>query len=82
MPGFLEPAPGCGVDFRSYVGLVLVGSASYARVSDARVQAPVVVLLEGSVPVRAVGPQSRNPQDSLDARLQAPVGFLSELPLL
>ena len=82
MPGFRESAPGYGVAFRSFFGLVFVGLASYARVSDARVQAPVVVLLEASVPVRAVGPQSRNPQDSLDARVQDPVGFLSELPLL
>ena len=82
MPGFLEPAPGCGVASRSFFGIVFVGFASYARVSDARVQAPLVVLLEASVSVRAVGPQSRNPQDSLDARVLAPVGFLSELPLL
>jgi hypothetical protein len=82
VPGFRESAPGYGVAFRSFFGLVFVGIASYARVSDVRVQAPVVVLLEATVPVRAVGPQSRNPQDSLDARVPDPVGILSELPFL
>jgi hypothetical protein len=82
VPGFLEPAPGCGVASRSLVGIVFVGFASYARVPDARVQAPLVILLEASASVRAVGPQPRNPQDSLDARVLAPVGFPSELPLL
>ena len=55
---------------------MFVGLASYARVSDARVQAPVVVLLEASVSVIAVGPQSRDHQDWSDARVQATVVFL------